>query len=142
MGGRSVAALALSAALGGCASLGGETRIPFRFVTEPFGVDVRTSTGFACSTPCTIEMPGDREFRVVLSKEGFETRTVEVGFVTPDGRRIPLRDDGFFGRFASTPTDPVTGAPLRLGPERVTATLRPLTPAERQAARPASGARR
>ena len=142
MGGRSVLALALAAALSGCAALGGEQRTPIRFVTEPFGVDVRTSTGFACSTPCTIEMPADRAFSAVLSKEGFEPRTVEVGFVMPDGKRLPMGDDGFLGRFAHAPTDPATGAPLRLSPNPVTATLRPLTPAERQAARTASGPQR
>ena len=57
-----------------------------RFESEPPGVDVKTSTGQACRTPCTLSLPGDKSFNVTYSLKGFQPETESVApFALGDG---------------------------------------------------------
>jgi len=57
-----------------------------RFESEPPGADVKTSTGQACRTPCTLSLPGDKSFNVTYSLNGFQPDTESVApFAMGDG---------------------------------------------------------
>src|SRR4029079_19144029 len=66
-------------ALGGGESVRTAPSAGLALRTTPPGAEVKTSTGEACSTPCTLQLDQDAGVNVVVSKRGFQTERFEVG---------------------------------------------------------------
>ncbi len=54
------------------------TDVSLTIESDPPGADARTSVGPGCRTPCMIPVPGDREFTVTYTLNGFLPMTVSV----------------------------------------------------------------
>jgi hypothetical protein len=75
---RTIIALALMAALGGCATVTRGTSDQIQILSEPSGAHVRTSLSQSCETPCTLQVSRKDEFTVDISKEGYNTASIPV----------------------------------------------------------------
>ncbi|MFG1190774.1 PEGA domain-containing protein [Xanthobacter flavus] len=84
-------ALALGAAmsLAACATITRGTTSQVQIQSEPTGADVRTSTGFTCTTPCTMTVNRKDEFSVTFTKAGYEPEEVEVKTRPPGSWATP-----------------------------------------------------
>jgi hypothetical protein len=75
-------------ALAGCTSSGGMTTdwlpkfepkpVDVQFVSAPAGAEAKTTTGQACQTPCTLQVPPDKDFQVTFSLANHQPQTVSV----------------------------------------------------------------
>src|SRR6266496_1264958 len=72
------AAVGLAITLAGCATVTRGTTSQVQIQSDPPGALAHTSTGFSCTTPCTITIPRKDEFSVVFSKPGYQEETVDV----------------------------------------------------------------
>lgn len=89
-----IAALGLS--LGACSSLpswmqfdlpkGVPSATTMQFESEPAGAEAKTSLGQSCRTPCSLAVSAN-EFTVNFSLAGYQSQTVPVRIVAPDGAR-------------------------------------------------------
>jgi hypothetical protein len=61
-----------------CASITRGTNQAFTVSTQPSGAEIRFSNGFACTSPCTINIARRPGFSVTASKEGYRTVTTAV----------------------------------------------------------------
>ena len=50
----------------------------FSVTSTPAGAAVKLSSGEKCKTPCSVKRPITEHFDVVISKNGFKTKTVTV----------------------------------------------------------------
>jgi hypothetical protein len=74
-----LSACALTASLGGCATVTRGTTTRFKVTSIPPGAAVKTSTGFSCeATPCSMKMPRKEEFDVTVTKTGYVAHTQHV----------------------------------------------------------------
>jgi hypothetical protein len=72
-------ALALAAALSGCATVTRGTTTQFKVTSTPPGASVKTSTGFSCpATPCSMKVPRKNEFDVTVTLAGYAPKTQHV----------------------------------------------------------------
>ncbi len=70
-------------------SLSSGANVSLTIESDPPGADARTSTGATCRTPCMIPVPGDREFTVSFSLNGY-LPTDHPGHAA-HGREYPAR---------------------------------------------------
>ena len=75
---RVVALLACGLALSACASITRGWNEQIQFSSNPPEANVRSSTGFQCVTPCTLQIGRKDEFSVVFSKAGYISQEVSV----------------------------------------------------------------
>ena len=61
-----------------CATVTRGTTEQIQIVSEPPGAEARTSMGFVCVTPCTLQVGRKDEFNVTVSKPGYEPVQVPV----------------------------------------------------------------
>ena len=81
---RAAAALMLSLAMAGCATLARGMHQNFDVQTEPPGAKITTSNGLGCpATPCTIEkVSREAKFTVTAQLDGYEPATAQVTHTT------------------------------------------------------------
>lgn len=79
--------VALGAGAGGCATVARGVTEQFTVRTNPPGALASASTGWECTTPCTVKVKRRGEFVVLLRKEGYVEQTVKV-------RSIPTKKKG------------------------------------------------
>jgi hypothetical protein len=79
------------------------------------------STGYSCTTPCTITVPRKDEFSVVFSKPGYREETVEVK--TQVAGAAGFAGNILIGGIIGMGADAATGATLEHVPNPVSATL-------------------
>jgi len=66
---------------GGCATIfqGGPDKIPVK--TNPEGAKVLLNGSAVCNTPCTVEIPHNRDSNIKIEKRGYESIQLERGKV-------------------------------------------------------------
>jgi hypothetical protein len=140
---RAAFAVALTAALGGCATVVRGTSEKFTVESSPPGAQVRTTTGFSCdSTPCTFKMPRKEKFDVTVSKQGYQSVQSHVRTVVAGGGATGLVGNAVVGGLIGVGVDVYSGAALDLSPNPLRVTLTPIgvDPSPATAAAPASPA--
>jgi hypothetical protein len=75
-------------ALAGCTSSGGMTTdwlpkfepkpVDIQLVSAPPGAEAKSTTGQSCQTPCTLQMPPDKDFQVTFSLANYQPQTISV----------------------------------------------------------------
>jgi PEGA domain len=133
-----VAGLALT--LAGCATITRGTTSQVQIQSEPPGALAQTSTGFSCTTPCTITVPRKDEFSVVFSKPGYRDETVDVKTQIAGAGAAGFAGNVILGGIIGMGADAATGATLEHVPNPVSVTLvpaqRPSAPAKPKRTRP------
>ena len=149
-----IAACGLS--LGACSSLpswmqfdlpkGAPSATTMQFESEPAGAEAKTSLGQACRTPCSLAVSAN-EFTVNFSLPGYQSQTVPVRIVAPEGRDAAAADaDSAPPRLVPNPVfvelTPAGAAPPRRGAPPPVAQAKPKPkPRPATAARPSQGAK-
>jgi hypothetical protein len=122
----SVAAAALAACLGGCATVTRGTTTNFTVNSTPPGAAVKTSTGFTCeATPCSMKMPRKTAFDVTVSKAGYVTKTQHVRSEVSGGGAAGLAGNVVAGGVLGMVVDGTSGAMDDLIPNPMSVTLDP-----------------
>ncbi len=65
--------------LASCASAPSGSQETVRFISNPAGATMTSSTGFSCVTPCETRMKRDEEFTALFEKPGYQSVSVIVG---------------------------------------------------------------
>jgi len=94
--------------------------------SEPSGALARTSTGYTCTTPCTITVARKDEFSVVFSKEGYQDVTVPVTTEIAGAGAAGFAGNILLGGVVGMGADAATGAALNHVPNPVFAQLSPI----------------
>ena len=83
--------------------LSGGANVSLTIESDPPGADAKTSVGPSCRTPCMIPVPGDREFTVSYSLNGYLPQMIAV---TPRVADNPRPDPEVGGAVASVDVTP------------------------------------
>jgi len=67
---QAIAAAAIASLCASCATITRGTSEQIQIVSDPPGAEARTSMGFVCVTPCTLQAGRKDEFTVTVSKPG------------------------------------------------------------------------
>lgn len=71
--------------------------------SDPPGADAKTSLGASCRTPCMMPVPGDREFTVSYSLNGYLPQTIPVVPRISDNPRPEVETGGALATADVTP---------------------------------------
>ena len=116
---------ALSVALGGCATaVRGATELLSVRSTPP-GALASSSSGWECTTPCTVKVNRRGDFVVLLRKEGYADRTVQVRSVPVATKRSMRERVGVDVGWIGSAADFATGANYEHAPNPLDVTLEP-----------------
>jgi hypothetical protein len=130
------AAVGLAITLAGCATITRGTTNQVQIQSDPPGALARTSTGFSCTTPCTITVSRKDEFSVVFSKPGYRDETVDVKTQVAGAGAAGFAGNILLGGIIGMGADAATGATLEHVPNPVGVTLVPVSPAPAAKPRP------
>jgi hypothetical protein len=123
---RGLSVLALTAALGACATVTRGTTTKFVIESTPPDAHARTSTGFTCeSTPCTIRMPRKDAFTVTISKPGYKTVATDIKTKVAGSGAAGFVGNALIGGVIGAAVDVGTGAALDLTPNPLHVFLEP-----------------
>lgn len=117
--------LALSAALGGCATAARGTTEQFSVRSTPPGALASSSSGWECTTPCTVKVKRRGDFVVRLRKEGYAEQTVKVRSVPILKKRSMRERVGVDVGWIGSAADFATGANYEHTPNPLEVTLKP-----------------
>jgi hypothetical protein len=126
--GQIIVAGAMALALGGCATVTRGTGEQIQVNSDPQGAEARTSLGFQCITPCTLNVQRKDEFSITIAKPGFEPQTVPVMTRVAGAGVAGFAGNVLVGGIVGMGVDAATGATLEHYPNPVTVVLRPLAP--------------
>jgi hypothetical protein len=137
---RILGAVALAAALGGCASVTRGTTENISIASTPSGAEA-TITGLdiptACVTPCVIIAKRNADLAVSFAKPGYEPETVELTKEIPGSGAAGFAGNILAGGLVGMGVDAATGAAQDHKPNPVIVTLKPVAAAPPpRAARP------
>lgn len=119
-------AVAASLLCVGCATITRGTSSQIQIQSEPPGADVKTSTGYTCTTPCTMTVNRKDEFAVTFSKAGFEPEQVDVkARMAGDGAAAGIVGNAILGGVIGAATDAASGAMLEHFPNPLRVVLYP-----------------
>jgi len=120
-------AIALTAALGGCATITRGTTAEFTVQSKPPGAQVRTSTGFTCAaTPCTFKMPRKEAFDITIEKAGFQPAVAHVKSVMAGNGAAGFLGNALVGGVIGAGVDISSGAMMDLSPNPLSVELQPV----------------
>ena len=105
-----VAALALLALAGGCATITRGTTEAFVIETQPAGAEARLSNGLYCTTPCSLKVKRRGDFVVTLTKDGYETATASITSSVDGGGAAGMAGNVVLGGIIGAGVDAGTGA--------------------------------
>jgi hypothetical protein len=131
------AAVGLAITLAGCATITRGTTNQVQIQSDPPGALARTSTGFSCTTPCTMTVSRKDEFSVVFSKPGYRDETVDVKTQVAGAGAAGFAGNILLGGIIGMGADAATGATLEHVPNPVGVTLVPAERAPAAKPRPA-----
>jgi hypothetical protein len=124
---RVLGAVAVAAALSGCATVTRGTTNQISISSEPGGAEARSSLGHACTaTPCTWEVSRKSEFVVSFSKEGYADMQVPVSTRIAGAGAAGFAGNILIGGVVGMGVDAATGSTLEHFPNPVLASLVPL----------------
>ncbi len=75
---QAIAAAVMVSFCASCATVTRGTTEQIQIVSDPPGAEARTSMGFVCVTPCTLQVGRKDEFTVTVSKPGYQPAEVPV----------------------------------------------------------------
>lgn len=119
--------LALNVA--GCATITRGTEEEVRFVSDPPGASVSTSTSNVCSsTPCTLKISRKSSFTATASKPGYRPLTIDVKSEMAGAGAVGMAGNLVIGGIGGIVVDAATGATLSHNPNPVLFALVPVNP--------------
>jgi hypothetical protein len=125
-----LAAIATLAALAifstGCASITRGTKDTLVVESDPAGADVKLSNGLSGKTPTSFKLPRGKDLVVTISKEGFETLTVNVTSQVSGAGGAGMAGNVLVGGIIGAAVDASTGAMKDLKPNPVKVKLNPV----------------
>ena len=131
-GGLAAACVLLSA----CATITRGTNQDFMVESTPSQAEVKLSTGQTCVTPCTLRLKRKSQFKVTISKEGYQTQEAEVHGVMKGGGGAALAGNAIFGGVIGAGVDASNGSLMNLKPNPLQVTLVPAAAAQQPTAAP------
>jgi hypothetical protein len=127
---RAMALVALAFIASGCATITRGTTDQIQIHSSPPEAQARTSMGFTCITPCTLQTSRKDEFSVLISKPGYHTVEVPVRTQVAGAGAAGFAGNIILGGVVGMAADAATGATLEHFPNPVTVTLTPLKKGE------------
>lgn len=122
-----VLVIAVSAMLlSGCATVTRGTTDQIQIVSEPPGVQARTSLGHSCVTPCTIQVQRKDEFAVIFDDPRFEPLSIPVGTKVQGSGATGFAGNILLGGLIGMGVDASTGAAYDHFPNPVMGQMVPL----------------
>jgi hypothetical protein len=116
---------ALLPLVAGCATVTRGTTSQVSFTSEPSGIEMRTSNGFICTTPCDLEIPRKQEFTAIFLHEGQRQEIRVTTRVAGDGA-AGMAGNVLLGGLVGMAVDASTGATLEHVPNPVHAAFPPV----------------
>lgn len=107
----------------GCASITRGLNEQIQFTSYPSEASVRTSTGFQCVTPCTLQVGRKDEFTVVFSKADYVSQEVPVRTQVAGSGAAGFAGNIVLGGVIGMGVDAATGAALEHCPNPVSVIL-------------------
>jgi hypothetical protein len=123
--------VAAATTLAACATVTRGTTSQIQILSNPPEATARTSLGYSCLTPCTVQMSRKDEFTVVVSKPGYHSAEVFVRTQVAGSGAAGFAGNVILGGVVGMGVDAATGAALEHFPNPVLATLSPLRHGER-----------
>ncbi len=123
-----VAAAAMASLCASCATVTRGTTEQIQIVSDPPGAEARTSMGFVCVTPCSLQVGRKDEFTVTVSKPGYAPAEVPVSTKVNAGGGAAFAGNVLVGGLVGMAADASTGAGLDHYPNPVEVDLVPLKP--------------
>jgi hypothetical protein len=117
---------ALTVLTPGCASITRGTKDTLVVESEPAGADVKLSNGLAGKTPTSFKLPRKENLTVTISKEGYETLTVNVSSQVSGAGGAGMAGNVLFGGLIGAAVDAGSGAMKDLKPNPVKVKLEPI----------------
>src|SRR5262249_43282587 len=125
---RAIAAAAIALPCASCATVIRGTSEQIQILSEPPGAEARTSTGFVCTTPCSLTVGRKDEFVVTISNPGYGPVEVPVTTKVKGGGGAAFAGNILLGGVVGAAADASTGAALDHDPNPVQVELVPLKP--------------
>jgi hypothetical protein len=94
--------------------------------SDPPEAQARTSMGYACITPCTLQANRKDEFSVIIAKAGYRTVEIPVRTQIAGAGAAGFAGNVILGGVVGMAADAATGATLEHFPNPVTVRLTPL----------------
>jgi len=115
--------------LAACATVQRGPTETFVVRSTPSGAQVSSSSGWKCTTPCSVKVPRRGDFVVAVQKDGYITRTFNVKSVpVPEGKKGIKDRIGVPTGWIGSATDYATGANLEHQPNPLEVELEPDSP--------------
>jgi len=127
---RIIAVVAAAIAASGCATITRGTTDQVQINSSPPEAQARTSMGFTCITPCTLQTGRKDEFSVIITKPGYHTTEIPVRTQLAGAGAAGFAGNVILGGVVGMAADAATGATLEHFPNPVTVTLIPLKKGE------------
>lgn len=127
---RIVSVISLALLASGCASVTRGTTEQLQINSNPPEAQARTSMGFVCVTPCSLQTNRKDEFTVTISKPGYHSAEVPVTTHVGGSGAAGFAGNVILGGVVGMAADAATGATLDHFPNPVSVTLVPLKKGE------------
>lgn len=128
---RNVAVALIAVVTASCATITRGTTDQVQINSNPPEAQARTSMGFSCTTPCTLQTGRKDEFTVIISKPGYHTTEIPVRTQIAGAGAAGFAGNILLGGVIGMASDAATGATLEHFPNPVTVSLVPLRKGER-----------
>lgn len=116
-----VAAVSLPA----CATVVRGIHEDYHVESTPPGASVQTSTGYTCTTPCTMRLPRKNEFDITVALDGYKTYSMRIVNEISGAGAAGLVGNAVVGGPLGVGVDVVTGASQDLKPNPLIVNLAP-----------------
>lgn len=120
---RAIIVLTIALAASACATITRGTTTQVQVHSDPPEAQVRTSMGFTCVTPCTLQTNRKDEFTVIIAKPGYHTVEIPVHTRIAGEGAVGFAGNVLLGGVVGMAADAATGATLEHFPNPVTVTL-------------------
>jgi len=129
------AALVSALCVAGCATVTRGTSEAMQITSEPSGAQASTSTGFSCTTPCTLTVNRKDEFVVKFEEPGYRPQEIPVKTQIAGSGAAGFAGNIVAGGIVGMVADAATGATLEHVPNPIHADLVPAETAVHKAPR-------
>jgi hypothetical protein len=109
----------------GCTTITRGTKDTLVVESDPAGADVKLSNGLSGKTPTSFKLPRKESLVVTISKEGYETLTVNVTSQVSGAGGAGMAGNVIFGGLIGVAVDAGSGAMNDLKPNPVKVKLEP-----------------
>jgi len=120
---RAIIVLTIALTASACATITRGTTTQVQFHSNPPEAQARTSMGFVCITPCTLQVSRKDEFTVIFTKAGYHTVEIPVKTQVAGAGVAGFAGNIVLGGVVGMAADAATGAALEHFPNPVSVTL-------------------